>query len=75
MPDMALSAFEKQICNHLTGYTGRRIMAKDLLVWSIDKNWLEKHQMPDEDMIFLKSLEIWCLVRQKTKGSPKCALN
>lgn len=69
------SAWTRRICDHLTGYTGRRIRARDLLVWSIDKNWIEKMQVPDEDLIFIEALEIWCLIRKQTKGRALCALS
>ena len=72
---MAQTAFERKICDYLTGTTGRRIAGRDLLVWSIDKTWIEKLHMPDEDLIFLEALEVWCLVRRKKKGSAKCVFN
>ena len=72
---MALTAWERKICDHLTGITGRRIGARELIVWNIEKGWIEKHQMPDEDAIFIEALDVWCLVRTQKKGSPKCVLN
>lgn len=58
-----MNSFENLLINELTDRTGHRVPRRNILAWSLDRNWLDTIKAPDEEEIFLPGLEVWVLVR------------